>query len=64
MIKNETNEQKSVQSEMDINGYVAKLHHDCGHPPPEKMIDTLMREGCSEYSLGIGPKYQTFKESV
>ena len=49
---------------MDIHGYVAKLHHDCGHPDPEKMIDTLMREGCSDYSLGIATEYLTFKESV
>ena len=63
-IKIETSEQKSVQSEMDIHGYVAKLHHDCGHAPPEKMIDTLMREGFSDYSLGVATEYLTFKESV
>ena len=55
-IKIETREQMSVQIEGDIHGYVAKLHHDCGHPSTEKMIDTLMREGCSDYSLDIARK--------
>ena len=44
---------KSQNTETDIDGYVAKLHHDCGHPPLEKMIDALMHEGSSDYSLGI-----------
>ena len=54
----------SAQTELDIHGYVAKLHHDSGHPNPEKMIDTLMREGCSDYSLEVAKQYLTFKESV
>ena len=64
IIKIETCEQMSVQIEEDIHGYVAKLHHDCGYPNTEKMIDTLMREGCSDYSVEIATKYLTFKESI
>ena len=67
----ETGEQKSTQTETNIQGYVAKLHNDCGHPGPEKMIDALMRmidalmrEGCSDYSLGIATDNLTLKESV
>ena len=63
-LKIETCEQKSTHTEMDIHGYVAKLHHDCGHPDLEKMIDALMRVGCSDYSLGIATENLTFKDPV
>ena len=61
-IKIETRAKQSYQCESDIHVCVAKLQHDCGHPPPEKMIDTLKQEGCSDYALAIATKYLTFKD--